>query len=122
MIIKSILDQDSERKQVQLGTTKTRLELADTIEFENILQSRIQQLKLKLKASNNLLESDILINEIDTLESILGRLADLKYGDKARAIERAEADNDFRREIRLRKQLNKIRNLEEEISTQIQVS
>lgn len=37
MIIKSILDRDSERKQVQLGTTKTRLELADTIEFENIL-------------------------------------------------------------------------------------
>ena len=122
MIIKSILDRDSERKQVQLGTTKTRLELADTIEFENILQSRIQQLKLKLKVSNNLRESDILINEIDTLESILGRLADLKYGDKARAIEVAEADNDFRRAIRLRKQLNKIQNLEEEISTQIQVS
>lgn len=122
MIIKSILDRDSERKQVQLGTTKTRLELADTIEFENILQSRIQQLKLKLKVSNNLRESDILINEIDTLESILGRLADLKYGDKARAIEVAEADNDFRRANRLRKQLNKIQNLEEEISTQIQVS
>ena len=122
MIIKSILDRDSERKQVQLGTTKTRLELGDTIEFENILQSRIQQLKLKLKVSNNLRESDILINEIDTLESILGRLADLKYGDKARAIEVAEADNDFRRAIRLRKQLNKIQNLEEEISTQIQVS
>ena len=102
MIIKSILDRDSERKQVQLGTTKTRLELADTIEFENILQSRIQQLKLKLKVSNNLRESDILINEIDTLESILGRLADLKYGDKARAIEVAEADNDFRRANRLR--------------------
>lgn len=122
MIIKSILDRDSERKQVQLGTTKTRLELADTIEFENILQSRIQQLKLKLKVSNNLRESDILINEKDTLESILGRLADLKYGDKARAIEIAEADNDFRRANRLRKQLNKIQNLEEEISTQIQVS
>jgi hypothetical protein len=122
MIIKSILDRDNERKQVQLGTTKTRLELADTIEFESILQSRIQQLKLKLKASNNLRESDILINEIDTLESILGRLADLKYDDKARAIELAEANNDFRRAIRLRKQLNKIQNLEEEISTQIQVS
>ena len=122
MIIKSILDRDSERKQVQLGTTKTRLELADTIEFENILRSRIQQLKLKLKVSNNLRESDILINEIDTLESILGRLADLKYGDKAHAIEVAEADNDFRRANRLRKQLNKIQNLEEEISTQIQVS
>src|SRR5918994_3942413 len=118
MIIKSILDRDSDRKQVQLGTTKTRLELADTIEFENILQSRIQQLKLKLKESNNLRESDILINEIDTLESILGRLADLKYGDKARAIEIAEANNDYHQSIRLRKQLNKIQDLEDEISAQ----
>ena len=85
--MKSILNQENERKQVQLGTTKIRLDLADCIEFENILQNRIQELNLKLKESNNLRESDVLINEIDTLESILGRLADLKYGDKARAIE-----------------------------------
>jgi len=32
---------------------------------------------LKLKDCNNLRESDILINEIDTLESILGHLSDL---------------------------------------------
>jgi hypothetical protein len=69
---------------------------------------------------NNLRESDILINEIDTLESILGRLSDLKYGDKSRAIEIAEANNDFRQAIRLRKQLNKIQDLESEISIQIQ--
>ena len=81
------MNQENERKQVQLGTTKIRLDLADCIEFENILQNRIQELNLKLKESNNLRESDVLINEIDTLESILGRLADLKYGDKARAIE-----------------------------------
>src|SRR5918996_1207778 len=30
--------------------------------------------------SNDLRESDILINEIDTLESTLGRLSDIKYG------------------------------------------
>jgi len=44
-----------------------------------------------------------LINEIDTLESILGRISDLKYGDKVRAIEIAEANHDFRQAIRLRK-------------------
>jgi hypothetical protein len=97
-----------------------RLQLSDVIGFENILHNRIGVLNLKLKESNNLRESDILINEIDTLESILGRLADLKYGDKARAVEVAEANNDFRHAIRLRKQINKIQDLEEEISAQIQ--
>ena len=56
-------------------TTKMRLQLSDVIGFENILHNRIGVLNLKLKESNNLRESDILINEIDTLESILGRLA-----------------------------------------------
>jgi hypothetical protein len=119
-IINSILNRDIEHKQIQLGTTKMRLQLADCIEFENILQNRVQELNLKLKDSNNLRESDVLINEIDTLESILGRLADLKYGDKARAIEIAEANHDFRRAIQLRKQINKLQDLESEISAQIQ--
>ena len=119
-IINSILNRDIEHKQIQLGTTKMRLQLADCIEFENILQNRFQELNLKLKDSNNLRESDVLINEIDTLESILGRLADLKYGDKARAIEIAEANHDFRRAIQLRKQINKLQDLESEISAQIQ--
>jgi hypothetical protein len=116
IIIDSILNRDNEHKQVQLGTTKMRLQLADCIEFENILQNRVQELNLKLKESDNLRESDILINEIDTLESILGRLADLKYGEKTRAIEIAEANDDFRRAIRLRKQIIKIQDLEDEIS------
>ena len=116
-----ILNQDNEQKQVQLGTTKMRLELADTIEFENTLNKRIEEPNLKLKESNNLRGSDILINEIDTLESILGRLSDLKYGDKARAIEIAEANNDFRQAIRLRKQLNKMQDMESEISVLIQI-
>lgn len=115
-VIKSILDQDNELKQVQLGTSKIRLELADVIKFENILEERIEELNIKLKESNNLRESDILINEIDTLDSILGRLMDLKYGEKARAIEIAEANRDFRRATQLRKQLNKIQDLEDEIS------
>jgi hypothetical protein len=115
-IIDSILNRNNEQKQVQLGTTKMRLQLADCIEFENLLRNRVQELNLKLKESDNLRETDILINEIDTLESILGRLADLKYGAKVRGIEIAEANNDFRRTIRLRKQINKIQDLEDEIS------
>jgi hypothetical protein len=78
-IIQSILNRDIDERQ-QLGITKKRLEMMDKIEFENTLQERVEELNLKLKDSNNLRESDILINEIDTLESILARLADLKYG------------------------------------------
>jgi hypothetical protein len=119
IIIDSILNRDKEHKQVQLGTIKTRLQLADCIEFENILQNRVQVLNFKLKDSNNLRESDVLINEIDTLESIQGRLADLKYGNRVRAMEFAEANHDFRRAIQLRKQINKIQDAESEISAQI---
>jgi hypothetical protein len=114
-IIDSILNRD---KQVQLGTTKMRLQLADAINFENILKNRIEELNIKLKESNNLRGSDILINEIDTLDSILGQLFDLKYGENGRAVKIAEA-KDFRRAIRLRKQLNKIQDLEDEITTKI---
>jgi hypothetical protein len=120
IIIDSIVNRGKEHKQVQFGTTKTQLQLADCIEFENILQNRVQELNLKLKDSNNLRESDVLINEIDTLESILGRLADLKYGNRVRAMEIAEANHDFRRAIQLRKQINKIQDAESEISAQIQ--
>lgn len=73
---------------------------------------------MKLKDSNNLRESDVLINEIDTLESVLGRLSDLKYGDKARDIEIAEANNDFQQANRLRKQIIKIQDIEDELSAQ----
>ena len=59
-----------------------------------------------------------MINEIDTVESILGRLADLKYGNRVRAMEITEADHDFRRAIRLRKQINKLQDLELEIGAQ----
>jgi hypothetical protein len=102
-VINSILNQDNELKQVQLGTSKIRMELADAIKFENALKNRIEELNIKLKESNNHRESDILINEIDTLDSILGRLMDLKYGEKTKAIEISEANQDFRRADRLRK-------------------
>jgi len=76
---------------------------------------------LKLKDSNNLRESDVLINEIDTLESVLGRLSDLKYGDEARAIEIAEANNNYQLANRLREQVIKIQDMESEINAQIQM-
>jgi hypothetical protein len=116
-VIQPILSRDIDDRQ-QLGVTKKRLEMMQTIEFENTLQERFQELKLKLKDSDDLRESDILINEIDTIESILGRLADLKYGDKARAIEIAEANHNYKQANRLRKQLIKIQDIESEISAQ----
>ena len=94
----------------------------DTIEFQNALQERVEELNLKLKDSNNLRESDILINEIDTLESILGRLSDLKYGAETRAIEVANANYDFKQANRLRKQLIKIQDTEDEISAQCSIT
>ena len=118
-IIQSILNRDYDERQ-QLGAPNKRLEMMDTIEFENTLQERIEELKLKLKESNNLRETDILINEFDTLESILGRLSDLKYGAETRAIDITNANNDLKQANHLRKQLIKIQNSEDEISAQIQ--
>jgi hypothetical protein len=86
------------------------------------LQERVQELNLKLKDCNNLRESDVLINEIDTLESILGRLSDLKYGVETQAIEVANANNDFKQANRLRKQLIKIQDTEDEISAQCSIT
>ena len=119
--IQSILNRDIDERQ-QLGITKKRLEMMDTLEFENTLQERVQELNIKLKDSNNLRESDILINEIDTLESILGRLSDLKYGAETQAIEVANGNNDFKQANRLRKQLIKIQDTEDEISAQYSIT
>ena len=116
-VIQSILSRDHDEQQ-QLGVTKKRLEMMETIEFENSLQEQVQELNLKLKDCNNLRESDILINEIDTLESILGRLCDLKYGAETRAIEVANANFDFKQANRLRKKLIKFQETEDEISAQ----
>ena len=116
-VIQSILSRDHDERQ-QLGVTKKRLEMTKTIEFENSLQEQVQELNLKLKDCNNLRESDILINEIDTLESILGRLCDLKYGAETRAIEVANANFDFKQANRLRKKLIKFQDPEDEISAQ----
>jgi hypothetical protein len=114
-------DQHPEQdKQVKHETIKQRKELSEIIEFENIIKERIQELNLEPKSSNNLKESDILINEIDTLECVLGHLSDLKYGDKTRAIEIAETNKNFEQAKHLRDELSKIRDIESEINTLIQ--
>ena len=120
-IIQSVLNRDFDERQ-QLGINKKRLEMMDTIEFETILQDRVQELKSKLKDCNNSCKSDILINEIDTLESILGRLSDLKYGAETQAIEVANANYDFKRANRLRKKLIKFQDTEDEISAQCSIT
>jgi hypothetical protein len=109
-----------DEQQTNLEATNERQELTDTIEFESVLKERIEDLNVKLKRSNNLRESDILINEIDTLESTLGRLSDLKYGDKARAIEIAEANKNLKQAKQLREELCDIHDMESKISATMQ--
>jgi hypothetical protein len=88
-IIQWELDHTNDKRQ-QLGITKMRLELEDTNKFENMLHEKIQE--LELEESNSPRESDIIINEIETLKSVLYSLSDLKYGNKKPIIEIAEAD------------------------------
>ena len=120
-IIQPILTRDYDGQR-SIGTIKKRLEMMQTIEFENTLQERVQALNLKLKDCNNLRDSDVLIDEIDTLESILGRLSDLKYGAETQAIEVANANYDFKRANRLRKKLIKFQDTEDEISAQCSIT
>jgi hypothetical protein len=117
-VIQEILNRGIDEQQRELRVNKKRLEMMQIIEFENTLQERIQELKLKLKDSDDLRESDILINEWDTIESTLGRLMDLKYGEKARAIEIAESNHDFKRANQIRKRFAKIYTTEDEIRAQ----
>src|SRR5919106_3230265 len=60
--IQSILSRDFDGRQFRAN--KKRVEVLETIEFEKTLLERIEELKFKLKNSNNLRESDFLINEI----------------------------------------------------------
>jgi hypothetical protein len=117
-IIQWVLDQGNDKRQ-QLGVTKMRLELEDTIKFENMLHEKIQELEIELEESISLRESDILINEIDTLKSVLGCLSDLKYGDKTRAKEIVEDNNKFEHVKHPREKLIQIQDMESEINAQI---
>ena len=61
-----------------------------------------------------------MINEIDKLESILGRLSDLKYGAEIQAIEVANANYEFKQANRLKKKLIKFQDTEDEIALNVQ--
>ncbi|MGB8085950.1 MAG: hypothetical protein WCF07_06645, partial [Nitrososphaeraceae archaeon] len=77
--------------------------------------------EIELEDSNTAREKEVLVNEIDTLRCVLGHLLNLKPGgDVTRAIEIAEANNNHQQANRLRKQLIKIQDTEDEISAQIQ--
>ena len=91
-IIQWVLDRTNDKRQ-QLGVTEMRLELEDTNKFENMLHEKIQELEIELEESNSPRESNIIINEIETLKSVLYSLSDLKYGNKKPIIEIAEADS-----------------------------
>jgi hypothetical protein len=84
-----------------------------------MLHEKIQELEIVLEESTSLRESDILINEIDTLKSVLGRLSGLKYGDKTRDTEIVEDHNKFQYVKRLGEMLIQIQDMESEINAQI---
>ena len=71
------------------------LELVDTIKFTKTFDKGIEELNLKLNDSNNLSKSNILVNNIDTLECIMG--------DKTRDLEISEDYYDFKHAIHLPK-------------------
>jgi len=45
-----------------------------------MLHDKLQELKLELGDSNTALEKEVLVNEIDTLQGVLGHLFNLKSG------------------------------------------
>jgi hypothetical protein len=89
--VNSTLIHSNQQFEQELAATKERQESTEIAIFESILKERIEELNVKLKDSNSFREPDILTNEIDTLDCVLGHLSNLKYGDMARAIEIAEA-------------------------------
>jgi hypothetical protein len=119
-IIRWVLDQAIDGRQ-QLGVSKIRLELEDTKKFEKMLHEKIQELETELEDSNTDREKEVLVNEIETLKCVLGHLFNLKSGgDKTCALEIAEANINFQQANRLRKQLIKMQDTENEISVRIQ--
>jgi uncharacterized protein YlxW (UPF0749 family) len=80
--------QQQQQEQQQLGVTKMHSELEDTKKFENMLHDKIQELQIEVEDSNVAREKEVLVNEIGTLECVLGHLDKLKVSndDESRAI------------------------------------
>jgi hypothetical protein len=64
-------------------------ELEDTKKFEDMAHDKIQELQIELEDADSPREKEILVNEIGTLECVLGHLYKLKVSndDKTKAIE-----------------------------------
>jgi hypothetical protein len=88
-IIIWVLDRAVDGRQ-QLGVSKIRSELEDTKKFKNMLHDKIQELEIELEDSNIAREKQVLLNEIDTLNCVLGHLFKLKP-DEISDIKIAEA-------------------------------
>ena len=63
-----------------------------------MLHEKIQEIEAELENSN-CRETDILLNEIETLRHVLGHPSDLKYDDKIRDVEIVEANNKLQQAI-----------------------
>jgi hypothetical protein len=103
-IIQWILDRAVDGQR-QLGVNKIQLESNDIKKFENMLHDKIQELEIDLEDSNSDREKEIIVNQIDTLKCVLDHLFNLKYGEKVRAVEITEANDNFQQGKRLRKKL-----------------
>jgi hypothetical protein len=115
-IIRCVLDRAIDGRQ-QLGVSKIRLELEDIKRFENMLHDKIQELEIELEDSNIAREKEVLVNEIDTLDCVLGHLFNLKSGgDETRATETGGVNKNFHQ----REKFIKTQDLETKISAQIQ--
>ena len=116
-IIRWILERAIDERQ-QLGVNKETLELADTRKFENMVHDKIQELQIELEDENSVREKEVLRNEIENLNCVLGHLFNLRSdGDEARTIEIREANSNFQQTNHERKELTKT-----EINAQIQLS
>ncbi|MGA7369414.1 MAG: hypothetical protein WBX01_09805 [Nitrososphaeraceae archaeon] len=91
-IIKWALDRAIDIQRQLPGVKEMHSELEDTKKFEDMVHDKIQELQTELKDSDIPREKEILVNEIETLECVLGHLDNLKANvdnddDKTQAIE-----------------------------------
>ncbi|MGA7368644.1 MAG: hypothetical protein WBX01_05895 [Nitrososphaeraceae archaeon] len=86
-IITWVLDRAIDGRQL-LGVTHERLELEDTKKFENMIHDKIQELEVELVDSDSTREKEVIRNEIETLNCVLGHLINLKpIGNKRQAVD-----------------------------------
>jgi hypothetical protein len=86
-VINWVLDQAIYRHR-PIGIIKERLELEAIKKFENTIHDKIQELEIELDDSDSAREKEVLINEIETLNCVLGHLFNLKpISNKRQAVD-----------------------------------